>query len=149
MIWRLHWFEWMFIVLLLTMISFMATAEEQEPCRADGTTVVCDRPAFDKLMKKVIDARAERDVLKVKLDAVVADRSDVEAALEACVAKPPVVIRPEPTPAWRAVGPVVLGVMGAVTLGVSVAGDFDARGRATGAVIGSALVGGAVIWALP
>lgn len=147
MIWRLHWFEWMFIVLLLTMISFMATAEE--PCRADGDRVSCEREAFDKLMKKVVDARADRDKLAVKLEAVIEDRSDVQKLLEACVAKPPpepVVIKPT---VMRAVGPVVLGAVGAVALGVSVAGDFGSTGRSVGAVVGLLAVGGGIVWALP
>ena len=122
---------------------------EEDPCRAEGDRVTCERPAFDKLASKIIDARAERDVLKVKLDAAIADRSDVQRALEACVSKPPVVIEPTKPSALRALGPVILSAIGAVTLGVAVTLDTDPRWRGAGAMVGSALVGAGVIWALP
>jgi hypothetical protein len=129
-----------------------AMADEQQ-CRASGTpenpTVTCDRAGFDVLVHRIVDITAERDSLKIKLDASIADRSDVQKALDACVSKPapePVVIRPT---ALSSVGPVVLSAIGAVTLGVSVAGDFGSSGRAIGAVVGSALVGTGIIWALP
>ena len=136
-------------LIIASMALWPVVALSEEPCRAEGDRVSCERPAFDALTKKIIDARAERDVAKLKLDAAIADRSDVQQALEACVSKPPpepVVIKPT---ALRALGPVVLATVGALTLGVAVAGDFGSSGRATGAVIGSALVGAGVIWALP
>ena len=135
------------LAVLLGLWSAVSMAEE--PCRAEGDRVSCDRAAFDKLTKKIIDARAERDVLKIKLDAALADGSDANRALSACLSKPPpepVVLRPS---ALRSIGPVILGTVGAVALGVSVAGDFGSSGRAVGAVVGSALVGAGVIWALP
>ena len=150
MILRLYWFEWLFVTLLLSLAFAQACEAEEVPCRVlDDGTVACTRTAFDKLMAKIIDARAERDTLKIKLDAAIADRSDVQQALEACVSKPPpepVVIKPT---ALRSLGPVVLAAVGALTLGVAVAGDFGSSGRASGAVVGSALVGAGVIWALP
>lgn len=133
--------------LLVTLWAAGVTAEE--PCRAEGDRVSCERPAFDALTKKIIDARAERDVLKIKLDEAIADRSDVQRALEACTARPlpePVVIKPT---ALSSIGPVVLSAIGAVTLGVAVTLDTDPRWRGAGAVVGSALVGAGVIWALP
>ena len=135
------------LAVLLGLWSAVSMAEE--PCRAEGDRVSCDRAAFDALTKKIIDARAERDVLKVKLDAALADGSDANRALSACLSKPPpepVVLRPS---ALRSIGPVVLSAIGAVTLGVAVTLDTDPRWRGAGAVIGSALVGAGVIWALP
>lgn len=134
--------------LLVTLWAAGVTAEEA-PCRAEGDRVSCDRAAFDALTKKIIDARAERDVAKIKLDSVTRDLADVTGALEACERRPPVVINPPKPSALRALGPVILGTVGAVALGVSVAGDFGSSGRAIGAVVGSALVGAGVIWALP
>lgn len=158
MILRLHWFEWLFISLLTSLI-FVTTCEAQEideddevpevPCRHEGNNVVCHRAGFDTLVGQLIDAKAEVEKLTIKLGAADANRSDVQRALDACLTKPapePVVLRPT---AMRALGPVVLGAIGAVTLGVSVAGDFGSSGRAIGAVVGSALVGTGIIWALP
>lgn len=135
------------LMVLLVLWASVATAEE--PCRAEGDRVSCERTAFEKLTAKIIDARAERDVAKIKLDSVTRDLADVTGALEACERRPPVVIDPPKPSALRALGPVILGTVGAVALGVSVAGDFGSSGRAIGAVVGSALVGVGVIWALP
>lgn len=134
---------------LMVLWSAGAMAEEQQPCRADGELVICTRPAFDKLVAKTIDARAERDVLKVKLDAAVADRSDVQRALDACVNKPPpepVVIKPT---ALEKVGPVVLGVLGSGILGISSMMDGASTGRVTLAVVGFVSVGAGLYWAMP
>jgi hypothetical protein len=137
--------RWSMVLLVL----WASVAAAEEPCRAEGDRVSCDRAAFDALTKKIIDARAERDVAKIKLDSVTRDLADVTGALEACERRPPVVIDPPKPSALRALGPVILGTVGAVALGVSVAGDFGSSGRAIGAVVGSALVGAGVIWALP
>ena len=139
---RLRW-----SMVLLVLWASVAAAEE--PCRADGERVSCERPAFDALTKKIIDARAERDVAKIKLDSVTRDLADVTGALEACERRPPVVIDPPKPSALRALGPVILSAIGAVTLGVAVTLDTDPRWRGAGAVVGSALVGAGVIWALP
>lgn len=124
-------------------------AHAEEPCRSDGDRVSCERAAFDKLTAKIIDARAERDVLKVKLDAAAQDLSDVQRALDACVAKPrpePLVIRPT---VLSSVGPVVLGALGAGVLGISSMMDGASTGRVTLAVVGLLAVGGGIVWALP
>lgn len=131
------------------MILWSAVSMAEEPCRADGDRVSCERAAFDRLTAKIIDARAERDVLKVKLDAAAQDLSDVQRALDACVAKPrpePLVIRPT---VLSSVGPVVLGALGAGVLGISSMMDGASTGRVTLAVVGFLSVGGAVIWAMP
>lgn len=139
--------RWSMVAMVLW--ASVATAEEA-PCRVlDDGTVACNRTAFDALMKKIIDARAERDVAKIKLDSVTRDLADVTGALEACERRPPVVIDPPKPSALRALGPVILGTVGAVALGVAVTLDTDPRWRGAGAVVGSALVGAGVIWALP
>lgn len=137
------------LLVLMILWSAVSMAEEQQPCRADGDRVSCDRAAFDALTRKIIDARAERDVLKVKLDAAVADRSDVQRALDACVNKPPpepVVIKPT---ALSSIGPVVLGVVGAGVLGISSMMDGASTGRVTLAVVGFVSVGTGIVWAVP
>ena len=132
----------------LMLVGSIASAEE--PCRAtENGTVTCDRAAFDALTRKIIDARAERDVLKVKLDAAMADGSDANRALSACLSKPPpdpVVIRPS---ALQTIGPVVLGAVGALTLGVTAMMDGASGGRAAGAVVGLLAVGTGLYWAMP
>ena len=137
------------IRLLVLMILWSAVSMAEEPCRADGDRVSCERAAFDALTRKIIDARAERDVLKVKLDAAMADGSDANRALSACLAKPtpePVVIRPS---ALQTIGPVVLGAVGALTLGVTAMMDGASGGRAAGAVVGLLAVGTGIVWAVP
>ena len=131
----------------LMLVGSIASAEE--PCRADGDRVSCERVAFDALTRKIIDARAERDVLKVKLDAAMADGSDANRALSACLSKPPpepVVIRPS---ALQTIGPVVLGAVGALTLGVTAMMNGASGGRAAGAVVGLLAVGTGIVWAMP
>ena len=136
--------------LVVAMVIWSAVSMAEEPCRAtENGTVTCDRAAFEKLTQKIIDARAERDVAKIKLDSVTRDLADVTGALEACERRPPVVIDPPKPSALRALGPVILGTVGAVALGVAVTLDTDPRWRGAGAVVGSALVGAGVIWALP
>lgn len=137
-----------FAILLVLLASESITAAE-EPCRAEGDRVSCERVAFDALMRKVVDSRAERDVLKVKLDAAVADGSDAHRALDACIAKPPpepVVVRPS---ALEKVGPVVLGVLGSGVLGITAMMDGQTAGRAVGAVVGFLSVGAGLYWAMP
>ena len=135
------------LILMLGVPSISRAAED--PCRADDTTVTCTRPAFDKLMAKIIDARADRDIAKVKLDSVTRDLADVTAALEACERRPPVVIEPPKPTALRSVLPVLVGALGAAILTTSVAIDIGPTGRVTGAVVGLAAVGTGIVLALP
>lgn len=134
---------------MVSLVLWPAGAMAEEPCRADGDRVSCEREAFDKLMAKVVDARARANALEVRLKAAVADREDVAAALKACAEKPPpepVVLKPT---ALRAVGPVILSAIGAAVLTAAVAVDVGASGRVTGAVVGLAAVGIGVVLALP
>ena len=137
------------LMVLMVLWSAGSMAEEP-PCRAtENGTVTCDRTAFDALTRKIVDARAERDVLKVKLDAAAQDRSDVQRALDACASKPPpepVVIKPT---VLSSIGPVVLGAIGAGVLGISSMMDGASTGRVTLAVVGFVSVGAGLYWAMP
>ena len=135
-------------VVTVILMTGVAWADEP-PCRADGDRVSCDKPSFDKLVKKLIDEKARADVLDVKLAEMTASRDDVTKAMLACESKPPVVLPPPAIPAWRTVMPVVLSAVGAAVLTTSVAIDIGATGRVTGAVVGLAAVGVGVVLALP
>lgn len=136
----------LFVALILASTPALA---DEAPCRADGDRVSCDRPSFDTLVKSCVDSKAAAKACAIRLDAMAQSVDDAETALAACLSRPPpepVVIKPT---AFRAVGPVVLGVVGAAILTASVTSDWAVGGRATGAIVGSAFVGTGIVFALP
>ena len=136
--------------LMLAVILAPSVALADEPaCKADGDRVTCTRAGFDVLVKRLIDADALAKERAIRLDAADQSVAESKAALDACLAKPPpepVVVKPT---AMRALSPVVAGVVGAAVLTASVAADWSLSGRATGAVVGSALIGAGILFALP
>ena len=132
-----------FVTLIL--VSSAARAE----CRNVGPDVVCDKPSFDTLVSKCLDFDKSAKVCSVKLTAAETTVSETDAALKACLAKPPpepVVIKPS---ALSKVGPVVLSIVGSGVLGVTAMMDGATTGRAVGAVVGFLSVGAGLYWAIP
>jgi ABC-type uncharacterized transport system ATPase subunit len=72
-------------IILLILAPIVAFAEEQ-PCRAEGDTVVCQREGFDVLVHKLVDAKASADACVVMREADAANLRVSDAKLAAAVA---------------------------------------------------------------
>ncbi len=137
------------VLLLAIALAPVVALADEPPCKADGDRVTCTRAGFDVLVKRLIDADALAKERAIRLAAADQSVAETKAALDACLAKPPpepVVVKPT---ALRALSPVVAGVVGAAVLTASVAADWGVGGRATGAVVGSAIIGAGILFALP
>ena len=135
------------ILALAILVPAVALADDP-PCKPDGDGVKCSRAGFDVLVKRLIDTDAKAKEVAIRLAASEHSVAEVKAALDACLARP--IPKPPPPPsAFSRVLPVALGIVGAATLTASVAGDWGAGGRTTGAVVGLALVGTGIVLALP
>jgi hypothetical protein len=91
-----------FLACAATLCAPMISRAEEQPCRAEGATVVCQRAGFDTLVGKLLDARAEAkrcalageaaaadaEVLKARLAFAVAERDKALADLALLKAKP-------------------------------------------------------------
>lgn len=125
------------VLIALSILPFLSLAEE--PCRRDGSRVVCDAASFDALMDRCVDAMTETKTCAVKLEAAVKDR---DAALEKCATVP--VPAPAPKPPPSSMQPLVGFLMGVVGAAVAVMTPFvDASTGTQAAAIfgGVALVG--------
>lgn len=135
------------LAVLLTLVPYVAASGEM-PCRADGDRVSCARDGFDTLVKSCVDAKADAKACGIRLAATEERVVETDQALAQCLTRP--VPQPiAPPKAWTRVMPVVLGVVGAAVLTASITSDWSVGGRAAGAIVGSALVGTGVVFALP
>jgi len=138
---------WEIAVLVFTgllLLGLSVARADEDPCKPVGSTVVCDRAGFEILVKKLIDSDADAKRTKVLLDAKTADYEEAQTALTDCLDIPKV--PPVPVPKELAVGPMVLGIAGGLVAGALAVVDTSATVRATGVVVGSALVGAGILW---
>lgn len=122
----------------LACAPLLARAEEQ-PCKASGATVVCQRAGFDTLVGKLLDARkaaqecvlrsesstADATVLKTRLSLASAERDKALADVT--------VLRSRPVPYGRRLAAVGLGTVSGLagSLGASASSEVATEiGRA-------------------
>jgi hypothetical protein len=106
-----------FLACAMTLCAPLLVRAEEQPCRAVGATVVCQRSGFDTLVGKLLDARkaaqecvlrseastADAAVLKARIDLALAERDKAVADLAA--------LRAKPWPRSRLLSAVGLGVL--------------------------------------
>ena len=111
-------------IILLILAPLIAFAEEQ-PCRADGDTVVCKREGFDVLVRKVIDARATADKCVLEAESRTADAKVLDAKLAAAIAEADVaraelaVERSKPKPWARRFAALGIAAVSGVAAGIA------------------------------
>ncbi len=92
------------------------------PCVPQGDTVVCLRPGFDALVKRVVTRDADAKACAVRLDAMTHERDDVAAGMAAMQKKLEDVLATPPPPPPSALRPAVgfaLGVVGTVAVAIA------------------------------
>lgn len=138
------------LVLFLTFAPSCAEAQEM-PCVPEGDRVSCTRVGFDILVQKLVKSEGERKSCLIELNGAKADAADQKAALQKCLSDPPCPPPPAPVKpsALLALSPVVAGILGSALVTASVAGDFSASTRVTGAVVGLGLLSAGIVFALP
>ena len=92
-------------------------ARADEPCKSVGATVVCQREGFDKLVGKLLDARASASKCVLEAESRTADAAVLKARLGLAVAERDkaladlAVIHARPTPWGRRFAAVGLGAV--------------------------------------
>lgn len=76
-----------FLACAMTLCAPLLARADDQPCRAVGDTVVCQRAGFDVLVSKLLDARKERDVCVLAAEARTADAEVLKARVEAALAE--------------------------------------------------------------
>ena len=127
-------------------------ARSEEPCRAVGATVVCDRAAFDVLVGKLLDAQKARDVCVLKTESSTADAAVLKARIDAANAErdaaraSEAALKAKPKPYARRAMAVGLGVLSG--LGLATAPNIKSSTVSTGVLglsLGSAAAASALI----
>lgn len=139
------------ICTILALAPSLAASEEQ-PCKAVGNTVVCDRAAFDVLVSKLLEARKDRDACAVKTESGSADAAALKARLDLANAERDkaradvAVLQSKPKPYGRGFAAVGLGVLSG--LGLATAPRIRSSTISTGVLglsLGSAAAASALI----
>ncbi len=76
-----------FLACAMTLCAPLLARAEEQPCRAVGDTVVCQRAGFDVLVSKLLDARKERDVCVLTAESRTADAAVLKARVDAAIAE--------------------------------------------------------------
>lgn len=97
-------------------------ARADEPCKAVGKTVVCDRAAFDVLVSKLLDAQKARDACTLRTEASTAETAALTARVDAAnaerdrAAAEAAAIKAQPKPYGRRAAAIGLGVLSGLGL---------------------------------
>ena len=114
-----------FLACAVTLCAPLLVRAEEQPCRAVGDTVVCQRAGFDVLVSKLLDARKERDVCVLTAESRTADAAVLKARVDAALAERDVaradlaVVKAKPVPYGRRIGAVGLGFLSGMALAAS------------------------------
>ena len=134
----------------LAVLVFLACASaaqaEEQPCRADGATVVCQREGFDILVGKLLDAKsaaakcvleselrtADAAILKTRLGLANAERDKALADVT--------VLRSKPVPYGRRLAAVGLGTVSGLagSLGASASSEVATASLFSVAIVSAA-----------
>ena len=114
------------LVALLVCAPLLARAADG-PCRAQGTTVVCERAGFDALVHKLLVAEASAEKCVLGSEVRTAEARVLESRLELALAERDsararvTVLEARPFPRTRMLGAVALGALAGVAVAVAVA----------------------------
>ena len=143
----------LFLACAMTLCAPLLVRAE-EPCRAVGDTVVCQRAGFDALVGKLLDARAEADKCALKAQAAQSDLEVLKARLafagaERDAARARVaVLEARRFPTQRMLSAVGLGIVSGLagSFGLSASSEVATASLFSVAAVSAATAVGLVLW---